>query len=94
MSEVNKKGLSLNFSGCFLQEAERLALAKRLTMTCRTDREDKEAKEREERLEAEFDGLLDEDEFLQDYIQNRMKEMMMQQVNVIRLSVTSLWGRA
>ena len=56
-------------------------MAKKLTLTCRTDREDQEAKEREERLESELDGLLDEEDFLQDYIQKRMREMMMQQVN-------------
>jgi hypothetical protein len=57
-----------------------LAMAKKLSLTCRTDREDKEAKEKEDRLEAEFEGLLDEDEFLQSYIQKRMREMMQNQV--------------
>ena len=37
------------------QEAEKLALAKRLALTCRTDKEDQEAKEREENIEAEFE---------------------------------------
>jgi hypothetical protein len=55
-------------------------MAKKLSLTCRTDREDKEAKEKEDRLEAEFEGLLDEDEFLQSYIQKRMREMMQNQV--------------
>ncbi len=62
------------------QEAERLAMAKKLSLTCRTDREDREAKEREEKLEAEFEGLLDEEEFLQTYIQQRMRQMMQSQV--------------
>lgn len=62
------------------QEAERYALAKRLALTCRSEREDREAKEKEEKLEAELDGLLDEEEFLQSYIQKRMKEMLTNQV--------------
>ena len=37
------------------QEAEKLALAKRLALTCRTDKEDQEAKEREENVDAEFE---------------------------------------
>ena len=37
------------------QEAEKLALAKRLALTCRTDREDQEAKAREENVDAEFE---------------------------------------
>ena len=37
------------------QEAEKLALAKRLALTCRTDKEDQEAKQREENLEDEFE---------------------------------------
>ena len=36
-------------------ELEKLELAKKLSMTCRTDREDQEAKEKEERLEEELD---------------------------------------
>ena len=55
-------------------------MAKKLSLTCRTDREDREAKEKEEKLEAEFEGLLDEEEFLQSYIQQRMREMMQSQV--------------
>ena len=37
------------------QDVEKLALAKRLAMTCRTDKEDQEAKEREENVDAEFE---------------------------------------
>ena len=40
------------------QEAEKLALAKRLALTCRTDKEDQEAKEREENVDAEFEVSL------------------------------------
>ena len=37
------------------QDAEKLELAKRLALTCRTDKEDQEAKLMEENLEAEFE---------------------------------------
>ena len=37
------------------QEAEKLALAKRLALTCRTDKEDQEAKAREENIDEEFE---------------------------------------
>ena len=37
------------------QEAEKLALAKRLALTCRTDREDQEAKNKEQSLDEEFE---------------------------------------
>ncbi len=60
-----------------------MAMAKKLSLTCRTDREDLEAKEKEEKLEAEFEGLLDEEEFLQSYIQQRMREMMQSQVIIL-----------
>ena len=60
-----------------------MEMAKKLSLTCRTDREDQAAKEREEKLEAELDGLLDEEEFLQSYIQRRMMEMMQSQVRHI-----------
>jgi len=57
------------------QEAEKLALAKRLALTCRTDKEDQEAKEREENVDAEFEALLDDD-LLQSFIKKRMQEMV------------------
>jgi len=50
-------------------------------LTCRSEREDREAKEKEERIEAELNELLDEDEFLQSFIQQRMREMMQSQVD-------------
>ena len=37
------------------QEVEKLALAKRLALTCRTDKEDQEAKAREENVDAELE---------------------------------------
>lgn len=57
------------------QDAEKLALAKRLALTCRTDKEDHEAKEREENIDEEFEALLDDD-LLQTYIKKRMQEMV------------------
>ena len=59
------------------KEAERLELAKKLSMTCRTDREDREAKEREAKLEKEFEEMLEEEgEFLKDFMKKRMEEMI------------------
>lgn len=57
------------------QEAEKLALAKRLALTCRTDKEDQEAKEKEANIEDEFEALLDDD-LLQTFIKKRMQEMV------------------
>jgi len=57
------------------QEAEKLALAKRLALTCRTDKEDQEAKAREENIDEEFEALLDDD-VLQTFIKKRMQEMV------------------
>ena len=39
------------------QEAEKVALAKRLALTCRTDREDQEAKDREANVDAELEVM-------------------------------------
>jgi hypothetical protein len=50
-------------------------------LTCRSEREDREAKEKEDRIEEELNELLDEDEFLQSFIQQRMREMMQSQVD-------------
>jgi len=57
------------------QEVEKLALAKRLALTCRTDKEDQEAKAREENIDEEFEALLDDD-MLQTFIKKRMQEMV------------------
>lgn len=57
------------------QEAEKLRLAKKLAMTCRTDKEDQEAKKKEEQVDQELDELLDDD-YLKEYMERRMKEMM------------------
>ena len=56
-------------------EAEKLALAKRLALTCRTTEDDEAAKKKEEEVDAELEELLD-DGFLEAYMQKRMKEMM------------------
>ena len=54
-------------------EQERLALAKRLTLSCQTEREEEE---RERQLELELEDLVDDDDFMQDYMAKRMQEMM------------------
>ena len=56
-------------------EKEKVELAKKLAMTCRTEREDEEAKEKERKMDEELEALLD-DEFLAEYMQKRMKDMM------------------
>jgi len=58
-------------------EAERVALMKKLSMSCRTDAEDVEARERERKAQEEMDNLFDEDdEFLKDFMRKRMEEIM------------------
>ena len=56
-------------------EIEKLALAKKLALTCRTSNEDDKAKQKEENLDRELEELLDDD-FLKDFMEARMKEMM------------------
>lgn len=46
------------------QDREKVELAKKLSMTCRTVNEDEEAKAREQKIEEELEALLDDD-FLQ-----------------------------
>lgn len=55
---------------------ERIALAKKLTLSVKTEREEAAAKEREE-LEDELGELMDED-FLMKYQKQRMQELMSQ----------------
>ncbi|CAG9087518.1 hypothetical protein JYU34_021372 [Plutella xylostella] len=55
-------------------EKERIALAKKLTLSTRTEREEAEAKQSEE-LEDELSELLDE-EFLLQYQKQRMQELL------------------
>jgi len=56
-------------------EIEKMALAKKLALTCRTSNEDEKAKQKEENLDRELEELLDDD-FLKDFMEARMKEMM------------------
>jgi len=55
------------------REKELSALAKRVSLTCRTHREDELAKKAEEEQEDNFD---DDDGFLNEYAAKRMREMM------------------
>lgn len=57
-------------------ELERLALAKKLSLSCRTEREDAEERQRQEQLDREMESLLEEDDFMQVYMQKRMQELM------------------
>eukprot|EP00088_Acartia_fossae_P017414 TRINITY_DN19887_c0_g1_i10.p1 TRINITY_DN19887_c0_g1~~TRINITY_DN19887_c0_g1_i10.p1 ORF type:complete len:293 (-),score=95.74 TRINITY_DN19887_c0_g1_i10:299-1177(-) len=56
-------------------EVEKLALAKKLNLSCKSSREEAEEKEREQKLEEEMDELLN-DAFMQEYMQKRLEEMM------------------
>jgi len=62
-------------------ELEKMALAKKLSLTCRSEREDKEAKKKEDELDAEFEALM-EDGFLETYMQKRMEELMQKTQNI------------
>lgn len=53
-------------------ERERLDLAKKLSLNCRTEREDREINDEIAKLDEE----LEDDEFLQEYIKKRMHEMI------------------
>jgi len=55
-------------------ERERLALAKKLALTCRSEREDKEAQGELDNLEDKLDE--EDDEFLKEYMKKRMQEMI------------------
>ena len=57
------------------QSQEKMALAKKLCLTARTNKEDEQARTREEDVDAELDALLDDD-FLETYMARRMREMM------------------
>ena len=49
-------------------------LAKKLALTCRSEREDREAEEEIKKLEQEIED--DDDEFLKEYMKKRMQEMV------------------
>ena len=59
-------------------ELERLALAKKLSMVCQTEREEQESRQKEEQLHDELDNLLEngDDAVLQEFMKKRMEEMM------------------
>ena len=57
-------------------ERERLNLAKKLALTCRTEREDKEAEAEVDKLEQDLENNDDDDEFLKEYMKKRMQEMV------------------
>ena len=65
-------------------EIEKLALAKKLALTCRTSNEDDKAKQKEETLDRELEELLDDD-FLKDFMEARMKEMMERTQNTTKI---------
>jgi len=58
-----------------IAEVEKMALAQKLSLTCRTAAEDEAAKKKEEKIDEDLQELLD-DGFLEAYMQKRMKEMM------------------
>ena len=55
--------------------AEQAKLAKKLAMTCRTDKEDERAKLKEQQVEDDLENLLDDD-YLREFMERRMREMM------------------
>eukprot|EP00096_Caligus_rogercresseyi_P006798 TRINITY_DN2365_c0_g1_i1.p2 TRINITY_DN2365_c0_g1~~TRINITY_DN2365_c0_g1_i1.p2 ORF type:complete len:256 (-),score=100.52 TRINITY_DN2365_c0_g1_i1:158-925(-) len=62
------------------KQREKLELAKKLSLHCRTVEEDEKAKAEEEELEALFD-----DEFMQMYIEKRMREMELKAASQVKV---------
>lgn len=58
------------------QKAEMEALVKKISITCRSSLEDEDERRREAQVEEEISSLMIDDEFLQEFIQKRMSEMM------------------
>ena len=56
-------------------EVEKMALAKRLALTCKSDNDEDKDKKKEENVDRELEELLD-DGFLESYMQQRMQEMI------------------
>lgn len=56
-------------------DQEKLALAKKLNISCKTAREEEEEKAREQKIEEEMENILNDD-FMKDYMQKRMQEMI------------------
>lgn len=57
------------------QAKEKLELFKKLSITCRSTLDDEKEKQREESMENDLQELMN-DEFLKEYMQKRMEEMM------------------
>jgi len=56
-------------------DLEKMALAKKLNLSCRSAREDAEEKAREQEIDDEMNELMN-DAFMQEYMQKRLEEMM------------------
>lgn len=56
-------------------QLEKLALAQKLSLTCRSTNDDEKAAKKEADIDKELEELLDDD-FLETYMQKRMQEMM------------------
>ncbi|EFX82325.1 hypothetical protein DAPPUDRAFT_210764 [Daphnia pulex] len=65
------------------QKEELSKLAKKFSITCRTNAEDDKAKSEEEKLEEELAKLMDES-CIQDFVQQRMQEMLLRETNQLR----------
>nr|SVE84356.1 EOG090X08Y3 [Daphnia pulex] len=65
------------------QKEELSNLAKKFSITCRTNAEDDKAKSEEEKLEEELAKLMDES-CIQDFVQQRMQEMLLRETNRLR----------
>nr|SVE83753.1 EOG090X08Y3 [Daphnia pulex] len=65
------------------QKEELSKLAKKFSITCRTNAEDDKAKSEEEKLEEELAKLMDES-CIQDFVQQRMQEMLLRETNRLR----------
>jgi len=64
-------------------ELEKMALAQKLSLTCRSTNDDEKAAQKDKDMDAELDELLDDD-FLESYMQKRMQEMLESTQNVKR----------
>jgi len=64
-------------------ELEKIALAQKLSLTCRSTNDDDKAAKKDADIDAELEELLD-DGFLEAYMQKRMQEMMESTQNVKR----------
>nr|SVE87480.1 EOG090X08Y3 [Daphnia similis] len=65
------------------QKEELAQLAKKFSITCRTNAEDDEAKSEEEKLEDELAQLMDET-CIQNFIQQRMQQMLQRETTGVR----------